>query len=105
MTLFRREHLNSVIQRYFISLNEQLRGLQFILHFKQKILIKRRQNDNIAGMNNKKNTVVGIIAHVDAGKTTLCEALLYLSGKIKKPGRVDHRDCFFDDKSIERSVG
>lgn len=56
-------------------------------------------------MNNKKNTVVGIIAHVDAGKTTLCEALLYLSGKIKKPGRVDHRDCFFDDKSIERERG
>lgn len=105
MTLFRREHLNSVIQRYFISLNEQLRGLQFILHFKQKILIKRRQNDNIASMNNKKNTVVGIIAHVDAGKTTLCEALLYLSGKIKKPGRVDHRDCFFDNKSIERERG
>lgn len=56
-------------------------------------------------MNTIKNTVVGIIAHVDAGKTTLCEALLYLSGKIKKPGRVDHGDCFFDDKSIERERG
>lgn len=56
-------------------------------------------------MNKNKNTVVGIIAHVDAGKTTLCEALLYLSGKIKKQGRVDHRDSFFDDKSIERERG
>lgn len=56
-------------------------------------------------MNKIKNTVVGIIAHVDAGKTTLCEALLYLSGKIKKQGRVDHGDCFFDDKSIERERG
>lgn len=56
-------------------------------------------------MNSRKNTVAGVIAHVDAGKTTLCEALLYLSGKIKKAGRVDHRDCFFDDRSIERERG
>lgn len=64
-----------------------------------------RQNDIIFAMKRIKNTVVGIIAHVDAGKTTLCEALLYLSGKIKRPGRVDHRDCFFDDRSIERERG
>ena len=38
------------------------------------------------------NIVLGILAHVDAGKTTLSEAMLYLSGKLKKLGRVDHRD-------------
>ena len=38
-------------------------------------------------MCDEKNTVLGVLAHVDAGKTTLCEALLYLSGKLKKLGR------------------
>lgn len=71
----------------------------------QKILIIVPADDRIRAMRNAKNTVVGIIAHVDAGKTTLCEAMLYLSGKIRKLGRVDHRDCFFDDRSIERSRG
>lgn len=55
--------------------------------------------------NNKKNTVTGIIAHVDAGKTTLSEAMLYLSGKIKKLGRVDHRDCYLDTHELERARG
>lgn len=53
----------------------------------------------------KKNVVIGILAHVDAGKTTLSEAVLYLSGKIKKLGRVDHRDSYLDTHSIERSRG
>ena len=43
-----------------------------------------------------KKTVIGIIAHVDSGKTTLSEAMLYLSGKIRKVGRVDHGDAFLD---------
>ena len=51
------------------------------------------------------NTVLGIVAHVDAGKTTLAEALLYLSGKINKLGRVDHRDSFLDSHSLERRRG
>ncbi len=38
--------------------------------------------------------VVGILAHVDAGKTTLSEGILYLTGKIRKLGRVDHKDAF-----------
>ncbi len=53
----------------------------------------------------KKQTVLGILAHVDAGKTTLCEAMLYLSGKLKKLGRVDHRDSFLDTHSLERARG
>lgn len=73
--------------------------------FRQKMLINSRLNDMILTMSKRKNTVAGVIAHVDAGKTTLCEALLYLSGKIKKPGRVDHGDCFFDNGSIERERG
>ena len=56
-------------------------------------------------MENRKNKVIGILAHVDAGKTTLCEAMLYLSGKLKKLGRVDHRDSFLDNHSLERDRG
>ena len=45
------------------------------------------------------------MAHVDAGKTTLSEALLYRSGSIRKLGRVDHRDAFLDTDAIERERG
>lgn len=53
----------------------------------------------------KKNVCVGLLAHVDAGKTTLSESLLYLSGSIRKLGRVDHRDAFLDTNELERSRG
>ena len=43
-----------------------------------------------------KQLTLGILAHVDAGKTTLSEAMLYLSGAIRKAGRVDNRDAFLD---------
>lgn len=52
-----------------------------------------------------KNIVLGILAHVDAGKTTLSEAILYKTGVIRKMGRVDHRDAFLDTDSIERARG
>ena len=52
-----------------------------------------------------ENTVLGILAHVDAGKTTLTEALLYKAGAIRKLGRVDHRDTFLDTDAAERSRG
>jgi len=52
-----------------------------------------------------KNIVMGILAHVDAGKTTLSESFLYLSGEIRKLGRVDNRDTFLDTNEIERSRG
>lgn len=52
-----------------------------------------------------KKTVIGIIAHVDSGKTTLSEAMLYLSGKIRKVGRVDHGDAFLDTDMIEKYRG
>lgn len=48
---------------------------------------------------------VGILAHVDAGKTTLSEALLYTSGNIRSLGRVDKRDTFLDTYSLERERG
>ncbi len=51
------------------------------------------------------NIAMGILAHVDAGKTTLCESLLYCSNTIKKLGRVDHRDSFLDTHSLERQRG
>lgn len=49
--------------------------------------------------------VVGILAHVDAGKTTLAESILYLSGNIRKLGRVDHGNAFLDTYELERSRG
>ncbi len=56
-------------------------------------------------MDMRQNTVLGILAHVDAGKTTLSEAMLYLAGQLKKQGRVDHRDCFLDTHALERARG
>lgn len=53
----------------------------------------------------KKHICVGILAHVDAGKTTLAEGLLYRSGSIRKLGRVDHGDAFLDTYALERSRG
>ena len=52
-----------------------------------------------------KKLAVGLLAHVDAGKTTLSEALLYLSGAIRKLGRVDHRDSYLDTHELERERG
>lgn len=52
-----------------------------------------------------KKTVIGILAHVDAGKTTLCECMLYLSGQIRQLGRVDHQDTFLDYDAQERHRG
>lgn len=53
----------------------------------------------------KKQLVVGVLAHVDSGKTTLSEALLYRAGSIRRLGRVDHQDAFLDTDSLERSRG
>ena len=52
-----------------------------------------------------RKSCIGILAHVDAGKTTLSEALLYLSGSIRKAGRVDNRDAFLDNYELERERG
>lgn len=52
-----------------------------------------------------KRLVVGLLAHVDSGKTTLAEGLLFRAGEIRKIGRVDHKDAFLDTHAIERSRG
>ncbi|WEV66998.1 TetM/TetW/TetO/TetS family tetracycline resistance ribosomal protection protein [Bifidobacterium sp. ESL0769] len=52
-----------------------------------------------------RRAVVGIAAHVDAGKTTLCEAMLYRAGEIRKLGRVDHGDAFLDTDAMEKRRG
>ena len=52
-----------------------------------------------------KNITLGILAHVDSGKTTLSEAMLYCSGNIAKLGRVDHKDSFLDTFYLERDRG
>lgn len=56
-------------------------------------------------MKHKKHICTGIVAHVDAGKTTLSEAILYLTGSIRKLGRVDHQDAFLDNFALERERG
>ena len=53
----------------------------------------------------KKHICAGLLAHVDAGKTTLAESILYLRGSIRKIGRVDHGDAFLDNYELERSRG
>lgn len=52
-----------------------------------------------------KGCVVGLAAHVDAGKTTLSESLLFLSGAVRRQGRVDHGDAFLDTERMEKERG
>ena len=52
-----------------------------------------------------ENLTVGLAAHVDAGKTTLSEAMLFLSGAVRKQGRVDHGDAFLDTEQMEKERG
>ena len=59
------------------------------------------QKDNTG----KRRIIMGILAHVDAGKTTLSEAMMYLTGSIRRLGRVDHKDAFLDTFSLERARG
>lgn len=53
----------------------------------------------------KKHICLGVLAHVDAGKTTLAEGILYLTGAIRNLGRVDHQDAFLDNFALERARG
>ncbi len=61
--------------------------------------------NNQSEIKNKKRICMGILAHVDAGKTTLSEGILYLTGGLRKLGRVDHGDAFLDNFALERSRG
>ena len=53
----------------------------------------------------KRHLWIGLLAHVDAGKTTLSEAMLYTAGSIRKMGRVDNKDAFLDTFALERARG
>lgn len=55
--------------------------------------------------NIKKPLCAGLLAHVDAGKTTLSEAMLYEAGARRTLGRVDHQDAFLDTHALERARG
>ena len=50
------------------------------------------------------NKTIGILAHVDCGKTTFCEQLLYHTNAIRKRGRVDNKDTFLDNHDIENNI-
>ena len=67
----------------------------------------RRRSVRAADMAEKseKQLVVGILAHVDSGKTTLSEAMLYRAGSIRKLGRVDNKDAFLDTDTLEKARG
>lgn len=60
---------------------------------------------NTSENNPQKHMCLGILAHVDAGKTTLSESMLYTAGSIRKLGRVDHQDAFLDTYDLERARG
>ena len=60
---------------------------------------------NTSENKSKKHICLGILAHVDAGKTTLSEGMLYLSGRIRDMGRVDHGNAFLDTYELERERG
>lgn len=60
---------------------------------------------DISENKHKKHICIGILAHVDAGKTTLSEGMLYLSGSIRRLGRVDNKDAFLDTFDLERERG
>ena len=66
-------------------------------------MINLHQHERWSG--DLRKLVVGILAHVDAGKTTLSEALLYQSGALRRLGRVDHQDAFLDTDAMERERG
>ena len=68
-------------------------------------LINSRLADIITDMNAEKHIVIGIVAHVDAGKTTLADAMLYLSGKSRELGSVDRQSSRFDTHALERKRG
>ena len=60
---------------------------------------------NTSGNKEKQHICIGLLAHVDAGKTTLAESLLYHTGAIRKMGRVDHQNAFLDTYELERARG
>ncbi|MCI8513903.1 MAG: GTP-binding protein [Lachnospiraceae bacterium] len=70
-------------------------------------LKKSRQSSSAghSGGDGTKRLVIGLLAHVDAGKTTLSESLLYTGGVLRKMGRVDNRDAFLDTEPLERERG
>lgn len=64
-----------------------------------------KNKDDSMGKKISKHISIGLLAHVDAGKTTLSEGMLYLSGSIRNMGRVDHGDVFLDNFDLERERG
>ena len=64
-----------------------------------------KKDSETTAENRTGNIVIGILAHVDAGKTTLAEGLLFAAGKLRTMGRVDHKDAFLDTYSLEKERG
>lgn len=76
---------------------------QYLSYQKKEWEAKAMENDRTE--HNGNHSCIGVIAHVDAGKTTLAESILYLTGGIRRLGRVDHRDTFLDTHALERERG
>ena len=69
------------------------------------MMVRMTQTGNALQESEPRRVVAGIVAHVDAGKTTLSEALLYTAGALRKAGRVDHGDAFLDPDPLEKRSG
>ncbi len=84
---------------------------QVRFHSSRSQVIHRTRRKKVSGMDRSSKSApeqhicVGLLAHVDAGKTTLSEAMLYETGRLKRLGRVDHQDAFLDTHSLERARG
>ncbi len=87
-----------------MSIKKGFVGIPFLLDFgfPYSIIICESETKEFIDM---KKIVLGILAHVDSGKTTLSEAMLYTAGEIRTLGRVDHHDAFLDTNEIERDRG
>ena len=57
--------------------------------------------ENKYDKNTERHISIGLVAHVDSGKTTLSESILYLAGRMRKLGRVDHKDAYLDTYDLE----
>ena len=87
---------------YHISTIASFCGIILHYAFTKEAFFMGEQTEEKKSGKQKKHLCIGLLAHVDAGKTTLSEALLYESGNLRKLGRVDHQDAFLDHDIQER---
>ena len=96
----------NLLSRHFMPSGSREKGKKSSLNTPRKSAIieeLRQQTQKVVF--DMKHICIGVLAHVDSGKTTLSEGLLYASGALRKLGRVDHGDAFLDTDALERERG